>query len=194
MGRGAVDAVVKLPKSARSLRKREAFMRVIFSALALLAFFTAPTLAQDSVEAQMSRAERELRDSMAPAGAEVQRTAPDEIRVRMPSDITFDFNRANVRYEFMPRVHDLSRTLNNYPMIAIEIVGHADAIGSDDYNMELSQRRARAVGAILLNDGVSYGRIDVSGRGEWEPIASNANEWGRAQNRRVEIRLSAKPK
>lgn len=169
-------------------------MRVALTAIALLAMSAAPSLAQDSVEAQMSRAERELRDSMAPAGAEVQRTAPDEIRVRMPADITFDFNRANVRYEFQPRVHDLARTLRNYPMIAVEIVGHADAIGSDDYNMELSQRRAQSVGAILLNDGIAYGRIDASGRGEWEPIASNANEWGRAQNRRVEIRLSGKPK
>jgi outer membrane protein OmpA-like peptidoglycan-associated protein len=169
-------------------------MRTILSALALLAFSTAPTLAQDSVESQMNRAESELRDSMAPAGAEVRRTAPDEIRVRMPSDITFDFNRANVRYEFMPRVHDLARTLNNYPMIAVEIVGHADAIGSDNYNMELSERRAQSVGAILLQDGIAYRRIDVSGRGEWEPIANNSSEWGRAQNRRVEIRLSAKPK
>lgn len=169
-------------------------MRIAFSALALLALATAPVLAQESPEAQMNRAERELRDSMAPAGAEVQRTAPDEIRVRMPSDITFDFNRANVRYEFMPRVHDLARTLRNAPMLAIEIVGHADAIGSDAYNMQLSQQRAQSVGAILLDDGVSYSRIDVSGRGEWEPIASNANEWGRARNRRVEIRLSAKPK
>src|SRR5690349_12349978 len=64
---------------------REAHMRTVFTTLALLALSTAPTLAQNDVEAQMNRAERELRDSMAPAGAEVQRTAPDEIRVRMPS-------------------------------------------------------------------------------------------------------------
>lgn len=169
-------------------------MRVVLTAIALLAMSAAPVLAQDDVEAQMNRAERELRDSMAPAGAEVQRTAPDEIRVRVPSDITFDFNRANVRYEFMPRVHDLARTLRNYPMISVEIVGHADAIGSDAYNMQLSEQRAQSVGAVLLDDGVGYGRIGVSGRGEWEPIASNSSEWGRAQNRRVEIRLSGKPK
>ena len=72
----------------------------------------------------------------------------------------------------------------------IEIIGHADAIGSDQYNQELSERRARAVGASLLDYGVGFDRISASGRGEWSPIASNDNEWGRARNRRVEIRIT----
>lgn len=169
-------------------------MRVVLAALIFLVLPLSAAHAQNDVAAEMGRAESELRDSLAPSGATVERTAPDEIRIRMPSDITFDFNRDNVRREFMPRVHDLARTLLSHPMIDITIVGHADAIGSDDYNMNLSQRRARAVGAVLLDDGVAYRRIDVAGRGEWEPLASNSSDWGRAQNRRVEIRLSAKPK
>ena len=67
--------------------------------------------------------------------------------------------------------------------------GHADAIGSDDYNQRLSERRAHSVGSALMDFGVDYGRIETSGRGEWEPIASNDSEWGRARNRRVEIHL-----
>ena len=167
-------------------------MRFLFVALALIAA-PATAFAQDH-EAEMSRAETELRDSMAPAGVAVDRVAPNEIRLRMPSDITFDFNRADVKREFLPRIHDLSRTLNRNTFMQIAIIGHADAIGGDDYNQMLSERRARSVGAALMEDGVSYGRIEVSGRGEWEPIASNDNDWGRARNRRVEIRLTSKPK
>lgn len=141
-------------------------------------------------ETEMDRAERELRDAMAPAasqGAVVERVAPDEVRVRMPSDITFDFNRANLRYEFMPRVRDLAATLSRYPGMEVSIIGHADAVGSDDYNQRLSERRAWSVGEALEQFGVQHGRIATSGRGEWEPVASNGDEWGRAQNRRVEI-------
>jgi outer membrane protein OmpA-like peptidoglycan-associated protein len=166
-------------------------MRFAVLAFALLTLAAAPALAQQT---DMDRAERELRDAMAPAasaGATVTRVAPDEIRVRMPSDITFDFNRAEVRYEFMPRIHDLARTLTRHPNVRVNIIGHADAIGSDAYNQELSERRARSVGAALINNGVQWQRIEAVGRGEWEPIASNASDWGRAQNRRVEIRVSA---
>jgi outer membrane protein OmpA-like peptidoglycan-associated protein len=140
----------------------------------------------------MDRAERELRDAMAPAaeaGASVERVAPNEVRVRMPSDITFDFNRADLRREFAPRIRDIARTLGRYPGMEVSIIGHADAIGSDDYNMRLSERRARSVGDALTDYGIGYGRINTSGRGEWEPIATNASDWGRAQNRRVEIRI-----
>ncbi len=164
-------------------------MRFAVLAFALLTFAAAPALAQ---ETEMDRAEEELRDAMAPAasaGARVERVAPNEIRVRMPSDITFDFNRAEVRYEFMPRIHDLARTLVRHPNVRVDIVGHADAIGSDGYNQELSERRARSVGAALIDEGVQWQRIGASGRGEWEPIATNASEWGRSQNRRVEIRV-----
>jgi outer membrane protein OmpA-like peptidoglycan-associated protein len=162
-------------------------MRVALLAAAFLAASIAPATAQ---EAEMDRAERELRDAMAPAasqGARVERVAPDEVRVHMPSDITFDFNRADVKYEFMPRIADLARTLSRYPSMQVSIVGHADAIGSDEYNHRLSQRRAWSVSEVITQFGVDHYRIRTSGMGEWSPIATNATEWGRAQNRRVEI-------
>lgn len=158
-------------------------MRLVIASLALL-FTAAPALAQ---ETEMDRAEAEMRSTMAPAGASVERIAPDEVRVVMPSDITFDFNRAEVRYEFVPHLQGLAQTLSRYPGMSVTIVGHADAIGSDGYNQQLSERRAFSVGDILRRYGVDYGRIAASGRGEWAPIASNANAWGRARNRRVEI-------
>ncbi|MGD9979333.1 MAG: OmpA family protein [Hyphomonadaceae bacterium] len=138
----------------------------------------------------MDRAESEMRDAMAPAasqGARVERVSPNEVRVHMPSDITFDFNRADVKYQFMPRLTDLARTLSRYPNMEVRIVGHADAIGSDEYNHRLSERRAWSVGEVLSQFGVDRYRINTSGMGEWSPIATNATDWGRAQNRRVEI-------
>jgi outer membrane protein OmpA-like peptidoglycan-associated protein len=163
-------------------------MRLGLLVLTFLVLSVAPVRAQQS---EMDRAESELRDSMAPAGVAVERVAPDELRLRMPSDITFDFDRADVRREFVPRLRDLARTLVRYPGMSVEVVGHADAIGPDDYNQVLSERRAQAVGAALTQFGVAWRRIGTSGMGEWAPIASNANEWGRAQNRRVEIQIKA---
>jgi len=162
-------------------------MRVALLAAAFLAFSFAPATAQ---ETEMDRAESEMRDAMAPAasqGARVERVSPNEVRVHMPSDITFDFNRADVKYQFMPRLTDLARTLSRYPNMQVSIVGHADAIGSDEYNHRLSERRAWSVGEVLTQFGVDRYRISTSGMGEWSPIATNATYWGRAQNRRVEI-------
>lgn len=161
-------------------------MRVALLAAAFLTASFSTAFAQDD----MDRAEQELRRDMAPAasqGAVVERVSPDEVRVRMPSDITFDFNRADVKYEFMPRISDLARTLSRYPNMSISIVGHADAIGSDEYNHRLSERRAWSVSEVLAQFGVPHQRIRTSGMGEWSPIATNATDWGRAQNRRVEI-------
>ena len=161
-------------------------MRSALIAAAILMFSAAPAFAQTEMDA----AERSLRTEMAPAGVAVDRVSPNEIRVTMPSDITFAFNRADVRSEFAPRVASLARTLNQHRGMRIEIIGHADAIGSDQYNQELSERRARAVGASLLDYGVGFDRISASGRGEWSPVASNDNDWGRSRNRRVEIRIT----
>lgn len=162
-------------------------MRTLVIALALAAIAD-PALAQNP---EMDAAEQEMRSTMAPAGARVERVASDEVRLIMPSDITFDFNRAEVRYEFTPYLRDLARTLVRYPGMSVNVVGHADAIGSDAYNQRLSERRAFAVSDMLGRYGVEHGRIRSGGRGEWEPIATNAEAWGRARNRRVEISVKS---
>ena len=157
-------------------------------ASALFCAVSTPVLAQAQTE--MDRAESDLRASTPPsAGATIERRAPDDLVVSMPSDITFAFNSADIRYQFEPIIRTLAQTLDRHPGLIIDVVGHADAIGSDDYNQRLSERRAHSVGAALMDFGVDYDRIATSGRGEWEPIASNDSEWGRARNRRVEIHL-----
>lgn len=163
-------------------------MRYAVFAFAVLAF-AGPAFAQQQQQ-EMDAAESELRSAM-PAGVAVDRVAPDEVRLRMPSDITFDFNSADVRQQFMPRISDLARTLTRHPGMVVHITGHADAIGSDQYNQRLSERRADSVGLALRDYGVSFARIETSGMGEFEPIATNATEWGRAQNRRVEISIKS---
>lgn len=173
-------------------------MRFLMLAAVVLVAVAGPMArAQEAPNAEMDRAETELRSSLAPsaaAGVAVERRAPDEIVVRMPSDITFDFNSDRVRGQFASSIQALARTLNAHPGLDVQVVGHADAIGSDDYNQRLSERRARAVGAELMDFGVQYDRIAATGRGEWEPIASNDSEWGRARNRRVEIHIGMKKK
>ncbi|GAM99738.1 outer membrane protein [alpha proteobacterium U9-1i] len=162
--------------------------------VAVVAVFALTGVAAAQTPQEMDRAEAELRSDMAPAGVAVERVAPDEIRLVMPSDITFGFDQAYVRREFLPRLTSLARTLNQHRGMSVEIVGHADAVGSDGYNQDLSERRARAVGSMLREYGVDYSRLAARGMGEWQPIASNADEWGRAQNRRVEISLKAAKK
>jgi len=163
-------------------------MRFLFVALALL--FAAPAALAQS---EMDRVETEMR-AAAPEGARVERISPDEVRVVMPSDITFGFNRADVRAEFEPRIRRLADTLSHHPGMWVDVVGHADAVGGDAYNQQLSERRANAVVAMLRRYGADPRRLGTIGMGELEPVASNASEWGRAQNRRVELRIKAPPK
>lgn len=166
-------------------------MRFLLAAAVLVVLVASQSRAQ---ETELDRAQAELSTAPAMAGVAVERRSQDDLVVTMPSDITFEFNRADVRGQFMPTIRQLARTLESHPGVHVEIVGHADAIGSDDYNQTLSERRAQSVGARLMDFGIPYRRISASGRGEWEPIATNATEWGRARNRRVEIHLSTDKK
>ena len=102
-------------------------------------------------------------------------------------DIYFEFDRA----ELMPRsyveLHKLLRIMKEQPKVSIEVTGHTDSDGSEDYNIDLSRRRALAVHRFLLQNGIASRRLRVKGAGEGRPVASNETEEGRAQNRRVEI-------
>ena len=111
----------------------------------------------------------------------------EELIVTMPQDILFAFNSDTVRPDLQRDPRVLAGSLNDYPNTIIDVVGHTDNIGSDSYNNALSVNRARSVANVLISEGVRSARVRVSGRGRFEPVASNASEAGRAQNRRVEI-------
>ena len=136
----------------------------------------------------MNKQQAELENQMARSGVGIVREG-DNIRLNMPSDITFDTDRSDIKGSFEDTLAKVASTLQNYPKTTIDVIGHADSTGADDYNMALSERRARSVAGFLVANGVMDQRIWTQGRGETQPIASNDTAEGRAKNRRVEILL-----
>lgn len=109
------------------------------------------------------------------------------LTVRMPESALFGFDSAAVSAQGQNDLYTIARNLNQYGNSTIQVVGHTDARGTQAYNMDLSQRRARSVAGILTAGGVSQSRIATSGMGSSQPVSSNDTDAGRAQNRRVEI-------
>lgn len=145
-------------------------------------------LAGGAAGAYMDRQQRELEQQLSGTGVGIRREG-DNIFLVMPSDATFDVNSAQVDGAFMPVLTDVAATLNKYPKTLVDIVGHADSTGAEDYNQRLSEQRAQNVASVLTRQGVGQDRLYVAGAGETQPRATNATEAGREQNRRVEVRL-----
>lgn len=111
----------------------------------------------------------------------------DRLIVSMPQDILFATDSATLRPDLQGDLRTVATSLNSYPDTTVQVVGHTDNSGAASYNQALSERRAGAVASVLINSGVSAGRVRTFGAGEDQPIASNLDPQGRAQNRRVEI-------
>lgn len=138
------------------------------------------------------RQEAELRRSMQGTGVEVQRQG-DDIKLIMPGAITFATDSAEIVSAFYAPLNNLAASFKQYQQNTIEIVGHTDSTGSHAYNMSLSQRRAQSVADYLTAQGVAPARLTTRGAGPDQPVASNATDSGRAQNRRVEVNLRPIP-
>lgn len=121
-------------------------------------------------------------------GIEVARTDDNRLKLNVPSDVSFDTGRADIKPQMRPVLDEVGRNLD--PSVRLTVVGHTDSTGSDAINDPLSRERAMAVRDYLAARGVPSSRISVAGRGSHEPVASNDTETGRAANRRVEIFLS----
>ena len=145
-------------------------------------------VAGGAIGAYMDRQEADLRRQTAGTGVDVIRQG-DELLLRMPSGITFAFNSYQVQPQFQATLNEVAQTLNAYPATMIDVLGHTDSVGSDEYNQRLSEQRAQAVANYLTARGVNRVRIATRGYGETMPIADNATEAGRAANRRVEIKV-----
>lgn len=139
-----------------------------------------------AVGAYMDRQQRELEAELSGSGVGVARQG-DNLVLRMPSDVTFASNQSSITPRFNATLDDVAAVLNRYDQSIIDIVGHADSDGADDYNLNLSRQRASSVAQALVSRNVLADRLYVDGRGESAPIASNATAEGKAQNRRVEI-------
>ncbi|MBS0445489.1 MAG: OmpA family protein [Proteobacteria bacterium] len=120
---------------------------------------------------------------------QVTRTADNQLRINIPSDISFDTNSAAIKPELRSVLDPFAASLQNDQAVRVAIVGHTDSTGNDAINNPLSIERALSVRDYLATRGVSPQRVETSGRGSREPIADNATDAGRAKNRRVEIFL-----
>lgn len=139
---------------------------------------------------QMDNQIRELREQTAGTGIDVSPTDDGRaILVNLPNGITFPVDSSAIQPGFRRTLDDIAATLNRYPDSLIDVYGHTDSTGSDEYNNALSDRRAQAVADYLGSRGVSSARMRWRGFGESQPIASNDTEQGRAANRRVEIKI-----
>jgi outer membrane protein OmpA-like peptidoglycan-associated protein len=145
-------------------------------------------LAGAGVGAYMDAQERKLREQTAGTGVDVVRDG-DNLLLRMPSGITFAYDDAAVQPQFQPTLNEVASTLTQYPKTYIDVLGHTDSDGSDAYNQGLSERRAASVAQYLSSRGVQSARLATRGYGETQPIVSNSTAEGKAQNRRVEIRI-----
>ena len=114
--------------------------------------------------------------------------------VTFASGLLFDFDSDVLRAESKKNLDNLASSLGNFGDSKLLLVGHTDSQGTDSYNQDLSRRRAGSVASYLESHGVSSARVEATGRGETEPIATNDTEVGRAQNRRVEVAIYASDK
>tara|TARA_R110000823_G_scaffold210224_3_gene340413 strand:+ start:18612 stop:19637 length:1026 start_codon:yes stop_codon:yes gene_type:complete len=100
--------------------------------------------------------------------------------------VLFAFDSSRVQEEYFDDLSELADFLKRFSDLQVDVEGHTDSIGPDDYNMSLSQRRANAVVDVLVNQyGIARSRLEPKGYGETQPVASNDTKDGRAENRRV---------
>jgi outer membrane protein OmpA-like peptidoglycan-associated protein len=142
-----------------------------------------------AIGSYMDQQEAELRAQLQGTGVSVTRVG-QQIILNMPSNITFGVDSATVQQGFNETLISVGLVLKKFNKTIVDVYGHTDDTGSDAHNQDLSQRRAVAVATILANQGIDQRRFYIEGKGESAPIASNANETGRSQNRRVEIQIS----
>lgn len=137
----------------------------------------------------MDQQEAELRAQLQSTGVSVTRVG-NQIILNMPSNITFDTDSSTVKPDFNQTLVSVGLVLKKFNKTIVDVYGHTDNTGSEAHNQDLSQRRAVSVATILANQGIDQRRFYIEGKGESDPIASNATETGRSQNRRVEIQIS----
>jgi len=118
---------------------------------------------------------------------EIERLQNENLKITMNSEISLDYNSAQLTHSFQNSLDKVADILTRYPRSSIRITGHTDSRGSTEYNQQLSLQRAQSVGYYLSDRGVDSSRIITEGRGESQPRATNDTEAGRQLNRRVEM-------
>lgn len=146
-------------------------------------------VAGGSVGYYMDVQEAKLRQQLQGTGVSVTRMG-DNITLNMPGNITFKTDSADLNSSFFSVLDSVSLVLKEYEKTIVEVAGHTDSTGTDQYNQALSQRRAQTVATYLTGKGILDQRIITVGAGEGHPVASNDTPEGRQLNRRVELTLT----
>lgn len=136
---------------------------------------------------KMQAQKEEMEQATAGTGVGVTQTEDNRLKLEIPSDISFDTGRADIKPNFRPILDKFAAGLTNNPAATVQIIGHTDSTGSDAVNNPLSVNRAASARDYLVTRGVSANRVAIDGRGSREPIAPNDTAENRAKNRRVEI-------
>jgi outer membrane protein OmpA-like peptidoglycan-associated protein len=139
------------------------------------------------MDRQVAEMERDIE------GAKITRVG-EGIKITFDSGLLFAVDKATLNDTSKRELTDLAVILNKYPDTNILLEGHTDATGSDEYNLELSRKRAQAVANHLATSQVMETRFTIMGYGEGQPIADNETDYGRQQNRRVEVAIYANDK
>lgn len=135
---------------------------------------------------QLDKQEADLRNQLGNDNVTINNTG-DRLIVTLPQDILFATDSATLRPDLQRDLRTVASNLLAYPDTTVQVLGHTDNVGDASYNLDLSERRAQSVANILAAEGVPSYRVQTSGRGESQPLASNLTAEGRQQNRRVEI-------
>ena len=136
---------------------------------------------------RMEQQKQAMEQSTRGTGVQVSQTSDNRLKLEIPSDVSFDTGRSDIKSNFQPVLDRFASTLQENPATTVTIIGHTDSTGTPDINQPLSVDRAARTRDYLSNRGVNPNRITIEGRGEREPIASNNDASSRARNRRVEI-------
>jgi outer membrane protein OmpA-like peptidoglycan-associated protein len=136
---------------------------------------------------RMENQKRQMEAATRGTGVSVTQTANNELKLAIPSDVSFDVGRSAIKRNFAPVLDQFAAGLRGNPNAEVRIVGHTDNTGGDAINNPLSVERAASTRDYLVARGVPATAFRIEGRGSREPIADNATDAGRAQNRRVEI-------
>lgn len=138
----------------------------------------------------MENKKQQMQTATAGTGVQVSQTPDNQLKLNIPSDISFATGRADIQPNLRPILDQFAQGLGQEPNLEVTIIGHTDSTGTDAINNPLSVARANSVRDYLSTRGVDTRRIRTDGRGAREPIDSNSTDVGRAHNRRVEIFLA----
>lgn len=184
---GAVTGAVAGAIIGNQVGGRDTTTRVIGAVVGGLAGYAVGNY----MDKQYRELEVALEDELRAQYVTLQRIDEDTVKLTLSSEASFDVDSSAIKPAFQPALDRVGAVMSKYDKTIVHVIGHTDSTGSEQYNQQLSERRANSVAGYLSVRGVDAGRLYASGRGELEPRASNDSAEGRRLNRRVDLYINA---